>query len=169
MNATEDMDFTFSVAANNQIVASDPLDAITATGAEVYKISLSIAEATPGALTLSSTMGLDFGQTGGDSDGSDGSLLFQGTLANINAALNGLVYSPESGVTDTNRELTVTVNDLGNIDSDPMADALTGTGTVTIIIDGSNDPPVNTVPVAGVLTTTEEDVDLVFSGSNIPN
>lgn len=165
VNATEDTDFTFSVAANNQIVASDPLDAITAAGTEIYEISLSIAGAMPGALTLPSTAGLDFGQAGGDNDGSDGSLLFQGTLSNINAALNGLVYSPEPGVTDTSRTLTVTVDDLGNIDSDLMP-SLTGTGTVTIIIDGSNDPPVNTVPVAGPLTTTDEDVDLVFSGLN---
>ena len=165
VNATEDTDFTFSTAASNQIVISDRTDDPTFTGTGQYDVALSIAGAMPGALTLFSTTGLDFGQTGGDSDGSDGSLRFRGTLADVNAALDGMVYSPVAGVSDTSRTLAISVNDLGNIDSDLMPE-LTGSGTVTIVIDGSNDAPVNTLPVAGALTTTMEDTGLIFSTGN---
>ncbi|MFP6765217.1 MAG: hypothetical protein VB858_16435, partial [Planctomycetaceae bacterium] len=165
VNATEDTDFTFSTGGSTQIVISDPIDDPTAAGSGQYEVSLSIAEAMPGSLALASVAGLDFGQAGGDSDGSDGSLQFRGTLADVNLALDGLVYSPASGVTDVNRTLTVNVDDLGNIDSD-MNPPLSDSGTITIMIDGSNDPPVNTVPVSGVLTTTDEDIDLIFSPGN---
>lgn len=165
VNALEDNDFTISSAAGNQIVIADPVDDPSATGLGDYDVTLSISEASPGGLTLFTTADLDFGQTGGDSDGSDGTLRFRGTLPEVNAALNGLVYSPPMAVSDENRTLTITVDDLGNIDSDLMP-ALSATGTMTIIIDGENDAPENTVPASGVLTTTEEDTALVFSSGN---
>ena len=37
---------------------------------------------------------------------------------------------------------------------------------MSIDIDGSNDAPVNTLPVAGLLTTTAEETGLVFSTGN---
>ena len=49
--------------------------------------------------------------------GANGSaaMTVQGTLANINAALNGLTYTPPSNLTNNGSDtLTLVTNDLGN-------------------------------------------------------
>jgi hypothetical protein len=70
--------------------------------------SLSLA-VTYGSLTLGSTTGLTF--TAGSNDSS--SMTVSGTLANLNAALDGLVYSPNQSPTDTD-DLSITLSDSGD-------------------------------------------------------
>jgi hypothetical protein len=74
-----------------------------------------------GKLNLATTSGLTF------TSGANGtsSMTVKGTLANLNAALNGLVYTPTSGYTG-NDFLNITVADSG--------DNLSGTGQVLISI-----------------------------------
>ena len=92
-----------------------------------------------GQLTLSGTTGLSFlvGSGAGDA-----TMTFQGTIADINAALAGLAYAPSSFYIGSDT-LQVTVDDLGNTGGA----AQTGTGTVAITVMPTN-------PVVMAITST---------------
>ena len=61
-----------------------------------------------GTLTLGSTSGL-VGETGNGTS----SVVFSGTIANLNGGLNGLIYTPTNGFTGSDN-LQVSINDEGN-------------------------------------------------------
>ncbi|MCI0681426.1 MAG: hypothetical protein L0Y71_04915 [Gemmataceae bacterium] len=86
------------------------------------RISLTV---TNGVLDLSGTAGLTF--LAGDGT-ADATMTFEGTLANINAALNGMAYTPNGGFFGTDN-LVISVNDLGN---NGAGGALTTTRTLPI-------------------------------------
>jgi hypothetical protein len=136
----------FSLVNGNLISVSDP-DA----GANKVLVTLQV---TNGTLTLSRTTGLTF-ITG---DGSaDATMSFNGTLANINAALAGLSFNPTEGGSAT---LTIATNDQGNTGP---GGPLTDTDSVTINITPLNQAPFNTVPAA---QNTPTDTPLIFSLAN---
>ncbi|MBW4520762.1 MAG: pre-peptidase C-terminal domain-containing protein [Scytolyngbya sp. HA4215-MV1] len=100
--------------------------------------------ATSGVITLGSTAGLTF-LTG---DGTaDKVLSFSGTLAEINAALNNLVYlgNPNFAGTDN---ILINVNDNGNTGGINLSD----NKTIALTVSPVNDAPNLTVP--GALSTT---------------
>ncbi|MDD2990284.1 MAG: cadherin domain-containing protein, partial [Zoogloea sp.] len=92
----------FSSANGNPISISD-VDA----GSSNLQVSLSV---TNGRLSLSRVTGLGF--TVGDGT-ADGTMTFTGSLANINAALEGLTYAPTAGYNGA-ASLSITTSDLGN-------------------------------------------------------
>jgi hypothetical protein len=106
---------TFSHANGNAISIADP-DAGTA----LVQVSLTVLR---GKLTLDGTAGLTF-QAGDGTN--DRTMTFRGTIAAINAALDGLRYAPDKGYTGSD-SLTITTNDLGSglgaslIDTDVVA------------------------------------------------
>src|SRR5205085_3817869 len=112
--------------------------------------------ATNGVITLSQTTGLSF--TAGDG-AADGTMTFTGTLADINAALNGLAFTPIANFNGA-ASLQITSDDLGNSGS---GGALTDSDTVAITVNAVNDAPVHTVPGP---QSTNEDTGLVFSSAN---
>ena len=112
---------TFSSGAGNQISVTD-VDA----GTNAIQVTLT---ATNGTLTLNGTSGLNFGCGGCNGDGTaDATMTFQGTISNINAALNGMSFTPTLGFSGA-ATLTITTNDLGNSGS---GGAKTDTDTVNI-------------------------------------
>jgi hypothetical protein len=115
-----DTPLTFSAAKSNLISISD-VDA----GAAAVRVSL---VATNGTLTLSSTAGLAF--TVGDGT-ADAELTFTGTIAAVNAALNGMVFTPTSGFNGA-ASVQITTNDQANTGS---GGALSDTDTVNITVD----------------------------------
>jgi hypothetical protein len=92
---------TFSSANSNAITISD-IDA----GSAVVEVAISVNH---GVLTLGSTAGLTF--LTGDGTG-DGEMLLRGTIANINAALNGMTYTPNKDFIGSST-LEIFTNDLG--------------------------------------------------------
>ncbi len=82
---TEDTNLVFSAGNSNQISIRDP----DGSGSTV-EITLSV---TNGTLTLASTSGLTFVRGDGTSDSS---MTIRGTVTNLNTALNGLTYTPNS-------------------------------------------------------------------------
>ncbi|MHC2685139.1 VCBS repeat-containing protein [Bradyrhizobium diazoefficiens] len=113
-------------------------------GAGTETVTLSVAH---GTLTLSGTTGLSF--TTGDGT-TDATMTFSGTAANINNALNGLLYNPTDTFVGADT-LTITTTDQGGLsDSD----------TVTINQDSPN---------PGTLTTSSTDVIFYASGTNTVN
>jgi hypothetical protein len=129
---------TFSSGAGNPITLTDP-DA----GSGTDQLTLT---ATDGTLLLASTSGLTF--TAGSN--SSASMTVQGTLANLQAAVNGLRFTATSGFTGQ-ASISLSMKDLGN--------GLTGSGSVAVTVAGY---PV----VAAPLTATVSGVTpIVFSAS----
>ena len=110
--------------------------------------------ATNGTLTLIRTIPtLAF--TAGDGT-ADATMTFTGSIANINAALNGMFYRP-TGNFNGSAELSIATNDQGNSGRTALSD----TDTVAITVNAVNDAPVNAVPGP---QTTPENTNLVITG-----
>jgi hypothetical protein len=140
-NTTEDAPVVFSAGNGNQISIAD-LDA----GASSVQTTISV---TNGVLTLAGTTGLSFITGDGTSDSS---MTFSGTVADINAALATLTYTPTSNFNGAST-LTIITDDLGNTGS---GGALSDTDTVTINIAAANDAPTvaNAIPDKNITVGT---------------
>ena len=105
----------FSISELTAVSIEDP-DA----GENPIQVSLS---ADNGTLTLSGTNGLNFSCAGCSGDGAgDASMVFQGGIADINAALDGMEFRPATDFTGV-AQFRLTTNDLGNTgEGDPLSD-----------------------------------------------
>src|SRR4029079_18343346 len=112
---------------------------------------------THGTLTLATTAGLSF--TTGDGT-ADASMVFTGSPANVNAALNGLSYAPTANYNGS-ALLTLTTDDQGTAG---RGGAKPDTDTVDITVSAVNDAPVNTVPGP---QTTNEDTAKTINGISV--
>ncbi len=95
------------------------------TPGALLQVTLNVSQ---GTLTLSQITGLLF--TSGDGT-SDNNLTFTGTLQDINAALDGLIYTPALGYAGSEL-LTIITNDQGYTGA---GGSLSDTDTVTILVD----------------------------------
>jgi cadherin-like protein/Big-like domain-containing protein/Calx-beta domain-containing protein len=114
-------------AGVNAISVADP-----DVGGNTIQVTLT---ATNGTLTLSGTSGLSFSfsdanGTGAGDGTADATMTFRGTLVNVNAALNGMTFTPTAGFTG-GASLTITSNDLGNTGT---GGPLTDTDSVSILV-----------------------------------
>ena len=142
--SVEDTAKIFSAANGNAISIAD-VDA----GGAIVQVSLdSRVDGVPtGTITVSGTTGLTF--TTGDGSG-DGNMTFQGTMANINAALDGLSFTPNQDKFGTAAaKLTVNTSDLGNSPGPAKTD--NGDFVLFDVTPVDNDPPLTDLP-AGVGT-----------------
>jgi len=139
----EDTVKVFSFANGNQISISD-VDGSNS----IEKVTLSV---TNGTLTLGSTSGLIIHSGGNNSN----TVTFTGTVADINKALNGLIYTPTANFTGSS-VLTITTQDSVN-------PSLADTDTVAINVTPANDAPIHSVPAGQI---TAEDTTKVFSFVN---
>jgi large repetitive protein len=144
----EDTPRTFSTAGGNALSTAD-VDATTA----LVQITLTAASGTvtlgvPGLVTFTAGDGVV-----------DTTMTFNGTLANLNAALDGTSLNPSANFAGS-ASLTMIANDLGNFGS---GGARQDTDTVTVNVAAVNDGPVNTLPAG---QTTNEDVARTFSTGN---
>ncbi|WP_137938024.1 DUF4347 domain-containing protein, partial [Chitinivorax sp. B] len=114
----EDGSKTFSSGGSNAISVSD-------ADGDNLTVTLS-ATGVSGSLVLATTAGL----TMIDGDGSDGTLSFSGAAANINTAMNGLVYTPTA---NANGAATLQI-----VTSDGVA---SDTDTVAMTVTAVNDVP----------------------------
>ena len=147
--ATEDTNLVFSTANGNVIAVAD-----SDAAAGSLEITLAV---TDGTLTLASTAGLSFGSGDGTADAS---MVFSGTVAAVNAALDGLVYTPTTNVNGA-ATLTLSTDDQGNTGAPgPLSDA----DAVTINVAAVNDAPVQTLPASIAVT---EDVASALTGFSI--
>jgi|GEM_PF-981638 uncharacterized delta-60 repeat protein len=125
-NTNEDTPLIFSTANNNLIAVSDP-DA----GNQPLQVAL---YADKGMLTLSRTTGLSFSNGDGTSDPI---MTFTGTIANINAALNGLRFHPISDF-NGNASINIVTSDQGNTG---VGGALSDNDRINITVNPVNDSP----------------------------
>ncbi|MDD5309935.1 MAG: cadherin domain-containing protein, partial [Deltaproteobacteria bacterium] len=139
----EDTTLAFSDAALVSIADAD-------AGSGNMQVTLA---ATNGTLSLSGVTGLSF--TAGDGT-DDAAMTFTGTLAAINAALNGMSFTPTANYAGVSG-VSVDVSDLGNTGS---GGAQTDSRSIAITVNGVNDPPVLTLPD---VQTVDEGGSLVLS------
>jgi CSLREA domain-containing protein len=146
----------FSPGNGNGISITD-IDA----GANPFSVTLATIN---GTVTLGSTSGLSFSTGDGNADAN---MTFSGTLASINAALNGLVFSPNPGVSGA-ASLQITANDQG---STGAGGALTDSDTININIGPAPSPtPTPTAPPVGSLANiatrlrVQTDPDILIAG-----
>jgi len=123
----EDATLAFSAAAGNAISVAD----VDAAADAIERVLLQPAA---GTVTLTSTAGLTSASGLGTA-----SMAIQGTLANLNAALNGLRFTPAANLTGTTT-LKVTTSDLGNSGT---GGTKTDVDTLSIDLAPVNDPPYN--------------------------
>ncbi|MBI5164587.1 MAG: DUF4347 domain-containing protein, partial [Magnetospirillum sp.] len=143
-------------------------DADIFTGTETVTLSVD-----HGTLTLATLNGLSFGAGDGTADAT---MTFTGTLAQVQAAVAGLVYK---GTLDYNNDqgaqpvdlLTITINDGGHYGAGGGANV---TDTIAITVTAVNDgPKVSTVPtdgtnpVSSILLASVTNTPLSFSGNNL--
>jgi hypothetical protein len=126
--SAEDVALVFSTGNGNRIAVSDP-DA----GASPLEVTLTAVQ---GTLTLAGTANLTF--TVGTGTG-DATMTFTGTMADINAALDGLSFLPPLNFTSPpSASVTITTNDQGASGAGiPLFD----TDTVDITINAVDDAP----------------------------
>ena len=154
---SEDTSLVFSIGSGNAISVSD-------VDAESDAVQVTLT-ASNGVITLSGIAGLSF--TTGDGS-ADPLLSFTGTLTAINAALNGLTFSPALNFAGA-AAIQVVVNDQGNNGS---GGSLSDTENIAVTVTPVNDAPLITsnggaataaVSVAenttAVTTVTSTDVD----------
>ena len=147
----EDSSLTFSAAVGNPITIDD----VDANGAELA-ITLQV---TNGTITLGGTSGLN-GLTG---DGT-AAIMFTATIAEINAALEGLTYTANPDFTG-NDLLTINVDDQGNTGS---GGALTTAASVDITVIAVNDAPALDTTANLIVPTVDED-DFNPAGDTVAN
>jgi CSLREA domain-containing protein len=161
----EDTTITFGSGTGNQVSIADA-DALLAP----VRVTLSVGN---GVLTLAGTTGLTF-HTG---DGTaDGAMDITGTVADINAALDGMVFTPSSGFNGS-ASLQIDVSDQGNSGT---GGALTASQPLVIEVTPVNDPPAfsfvsgnsnypeNAGPVVVAPSGTVSDVDSAnFDGGRL--
>jgi len=123
-------------------------------GANPVQVSLS---GTNGVITLSGTAGLTFSVGDGTADGA---MTFSGTVAAINAALNGLSFLPSADFNGA-ATLSINTNDQGNTGGGALSDL----DAVAITVNAVNDAPV-LVPAAPSFSTITED-QLANAGDSV--
>lgn len=135
----EDEVLVFAIANGNAISVSD----VDAGGADI-EVTLA---ATNGVVSLGSTAGLSFAVGTGSGDAT---MTFQGTVAAINAALEGTTFAADADYFGP-ASLTITTDDLGNTG---LGSAFTAEDTIAIMVDAVNDAP--TMATAASHTSNED-------------
>nr|WP_324259645.1 putative Ig domain-containing protein [Cellvibrio fontiphilus] len=146
----EDSSLVFSVANGNQIQIAD-VDAAAGS----LEVILTI---TNGTLSLAQTTGLTFNTGDGTNDTT---LVFSGSIANINAALATITYIPTANYSGP-ALLTLTTNDQGNTGSGA---ALQDVDTVDITVTAVNDAPTLDNPISDQNATEETSFNFTFAAN----
>ena len=144
-SVNEDGGLVFSSGNANQVSVAD----IDSAALEVT------LAATQGTISLAGTAGLTF--SAGDGTG-DTTMTFRGSAASINAALNGMSYTPTPGYSGP-AALSITTSDLGNTGE---GDVLTDDDAVAITVNPVNDAPTGADNTIAMM----EDTSYVFSASD---
>ncbi len=133
--ATIGQQTVFSAANGNAITVSDMDVNETPAPENVLSVSLAV---NAGTLTLASTVGITIV---GGANGS-ASVTIVGTVASLNTALDGLVYSPSASFTG-NDQLTITTSDLGHTGGGTLTDTDIVALAQNVIFGTENNDPIN--------------------------
>jgi hypothetical protein len=153
--ATASVNEDASVAIVGMSIAD--VDVTLAPGG-IYQVTLSSAN---GTLTLTTVTGLTFG-TGDGSD--DPTMVFSGTLSDINTALGTASYTPNA---DYNGAATVTLqvtDDVGGTVATGSGVGTSDSDAINVTVNAVNDPVTGTAPAT---LLTDEDTPVAVAGMSI--
>ncbi len=142
-SVNEDNTLTFSFVDGNAISIVD-------VDAESNPLAVTIT-ANNGTFSLGGNQGLSFSTGDG---ANDAAMTFSGSLADINAALGGLVFTPTAGYSGAAGL---------RIDATDLVTSMSTSNSVSISVLAINHPPVNTVPNS---QDVYDDQTLTFSAGN---
>ncbi len=151
-NTDEDIALLFS-SGNGNLISTNDVDA------DGNQVQVQLV-ATDGTSTLNGTTGLVFSEGDGTADTD---MTFIGTLTDINNALNGLAFTPDTDF-DGATTIQLITNDLGNSGT---GGALSDTDFVTITVNNANDSPVLNNSVTMELSAIDEDVSEGQNGGSL--
>jgi VCBS repeat-containing protein len=143
-------DTTLTMTGATNIITTSDVDA----GGATVRVTLTGSN---GTMTLSGIAGLSFSAGDGIADAT---MTFDGTIAAINTAMNGMQFTSSPGYFGT-ASIAITTNDLGN--TGLGGNQITGPTSVNITVVQVNQPPVNSVPGP---QTVIEDTPFTFSVGN---
>jgi hypothetical protein len=137
--AIDDGTHLFGGFANNQVDTFSSFslsisDGNDSSGAHPMEVTVETSDS-GSSLDFSTTAGITFTDAQGDSY-----VVMEGTLSDLNAALDSLSYTPGDDFYGTDT-LTITVDDLGYIAGSATASPLTGTLDIDITVNNINDAP----------------------------
>ena len=143
---------------NTSLVFSPPHDNGIYIGSGWNYVEL---DATNGKLTLATTSGLSFSSGNGTNNTK---MQFGGSVAAMNAAVNGLTFIPTSGYTGAAQVKVITSNS-GLLGLGLLASSSTSTIAITVTVPAAaiNQPPKVTVPATQSIA---EGATLSFNGGN---
>ena len=144
---TEDSFLVFSTTNGNAISVTDPQ-----AGSGTEQLTLTV---THGILTLRATKGISLASP--TSSSSFLSVTLKGTLANLNAALNGLKFTPSTGYSGS-ASLSVSYKDLGN------GQTASASVAITVVVPASQ--PTVTIKTLFPVAVPGEPVPLVIAVSD---
>lgn len=150
----EDTALVFSTGTSNLVSVADP-----DSGAGELLTTLSV---TSGTLTLSQITGLTFSTGDGTADAT---LVFTGTLTDLNAALDGMSYTGNANFNGSDT-LNITVNDQGNTGDAPLT-PLEDTAAIGITVTSVNDDPVLANAGATLAYTEQVAASVIDAGLTI--
>lgn len=137
-----------TIAEDNTLTfGAGKIISIADTDGTVQSVSISVAH---GTLSLASTTGLTV-----SGDGTSSFSITAGTIVNINAALNGLIYRPTANYAGADT-LTIATNDGSTTDTD----------TVGITVTANASAPVLTLPALSQVAAEDIPGFFDFTGSN---
>ncbi|MGC3967808.1 MAG: tandem-95 repeat protein [Pirellulales bacterium] len=122
-------------------------NAITVSDADAgsFDVRVTITAGTVGAPTGRLTLGTITGLSFSTGDGTnDTTMTFTGTIAEVNAALSGLRFTPNSGFNGLTN-VVITVNDQGRSPNTTVEET---TASAAVEVSPENDPPTISVPVS---------------------
>ena len=134
---------TFNDANNNKIYIAD-------NDGDDQEVTITV---TDGTLTLSGSTGLSFSTGTGTADAS---MVFTGTIANINTALDGATFNPTTDFTGTAVFVVATDDQQVGTPAETEDDE-----TINILVIDPNTAPVVTLPASH---TIDEDQSISYSG-----
>ena len=149
----EDEPITFNTANGNVISVTDP------DAAEINDELEVTVSALFGTITLSTISNLTFSEGSGPTGST---MKFTGTEANLNTALNDLIYTPSADHNDNagSEVITIQVSDQGHNGTE----VLTATATISVEVTAINDTP--SIVFSNTNPVTDEDTILVLSSAN---
>ncbi|MCH2123133.1 MAG: hypothetical protein MK136_18055, partial [Pirellulaceae bacterium] len=157
----EDTQVEFSSTFGN-VISIEDVDLDEAVPAGTREIEV-VVSAVGGTISLDAVDVPALAYVSGDADAQDETnVTIRGSLAAVNAALNGLVFDPAEHHNDNLgvSHVSITADDLGN---SPAGPSLTDQETVTINLVPVNDEPQHLLPA---MQTATEDMPLIFSATN---
>ncbi|MBF0420287.1 MAG: DUF4347 domain-containing protein, partial [Magnetococcales bacterium] len=146
----EDDTLVFDATHVNLITVNDAVDTAQASGVDSLSTTVSVTHGTLTATLSGATL----------TNNTSASVTIAGTTAQVNAALAGLIYTPNADYNGSDT-LTIASSDLGNTG---IGGVLTTSNTIAITVNPVNDAPVNTLQAA--TASLNEDATLVFDAAH---